>query len=126
MAKETYQHYNEERAASKTNDPSNDRFRAYQINDAGQAAWNDHRQASRNAYVSHPQSRNKNWDHNYSTQDVFLRRAIRTGETQILTLKHNVCVTGNILSYDNWSLLVYSEGKERLIFKSAISDIVSE
>ena len=111
--------------SDETRNDRNDRDGSYHFGDSSQAAWNDHRRTDNSGYPSQYNNRNKKWNYNYSTQDVFLRRAIRTGEKQILTLKHNVTLTGSIISYDNWSLLIRSEGKERLIFKSAISDIMA-
>ncbi|NCC82558.1 MAG: hypothetical protein EOM03_00290 [Clostridia bacterium] len=59
-----------------------------------------------------------------SLQDQFLLAAIASRLDVDIYLKNESVRRGQIADYDNWSVLLYSEGKQYLLFKSGIMGII--
>ena len=56
-------------------------------------------------------------------QDRFLNQARKERTTLTLFLMNGFQLRGTIISFDQFVVLVYSEGKQNLIYKHAISTI---
>ena len=59
-----------------------------------------------------------------SLQDRFLTATIDSEAEVDIYLKNESVRRGQLIAYDNWSVLLYSEGKQYLLFKSAIMSII--
>ena len=57
-------------------------------------------------------------------QDTFLNQARRTGVCVTVFLVNGFQIKGTITGFDNFTVVVETEGKQQLIYKHAISTIV--
>lgn len=59
-----------------------------------------------------------------SLQDRFLAGAVRARATLDVYMKNESLRRGRIVDYDNWSILLISDSKQYLLFKSSIMGII--
>ena len=59
-------------------------------------------------------------------QDIFLNRARKQSTPVTLFLMNGFQLRGTIISFDQFAVLVLSEGRQNLIYKHAISTIVPQ
>ena len=57
-------------------------------------------------------------------QDIFLNQARKTGMNITVFLMNGFQLKGIVTGFDNFTVIVDSEGKQQLIYKHAISTIV--
>lgn len=57
-------------------------------------------------------------------QDIFLNQARKTGMTLTVFLMNGFQLKGIVTGFDNYTVIIDSEGKQQLIYKHAISTIV--
>lgn len=71
----------------------------------------------RESYTNHAGDRR-------SLQDQFLSTAVESETECDIYLKNESVRRGRIAAYDNWSVLLYADGKQYLLFKSSIMSII--
>lgn len=59
-------------------------------------------------------------------QDVFLNQARKTNMPLTMFLVNGFQMRGNVIGFDNFTVVLDSEGKQQLIYKHAISTIVPQ
>ncbi len=57
-------------------------------------------------------------------QDTFLNQLRKDNITATIILVNGYQFKGSILSFDNFTILLYVEGKKQMVFKHAVSTIV--
>lgn len=70
--------------------------------------------------------RERNMGLRKSLQDEFLNRLIEEEVQVDLFLRNESVRSGQILAYDNWSVLVLAQDKQYLFFKASIMGIIPE
>ena len=63
---------------------------------------------------------------NINLQDTFLNKARKDKISLIIYLTNGVKLSGLVQGFDNYAIVFESLGKQQLIYKHAISTIVSE
>lgn len=61
---------------------------------------------------------------NINLQDLFLNRARREGVLLTVFLVNGYQIKGLVRGFDNYTLVLDSDGKQQLVYKHAISTIV--
>jgi host factor-I protein len=63
---------------------------------------------------------------NINLQDTFLNKARKEKISLIIYLTNGVKLNGYVQGFDNYAIIFESLGKQQLIYKHAVSTIVSE
>ncbi|MBU5254827.1 RNA chaperone Hfq [Tissierella praeacuta] len=61
---------------------------------------------------------------NISLQDVFLNKSRKDGIGITIFLVNGYQIKGQVKGFDNYTIILESEGKQQLIYKHAISTII--
>ena len=60
---------------------------------------------------------------NINIQDVFLNHVRRTNNPVTIFITNGVQVRGNVKAFDNFTVVLESDGRQQMIYKHAISTV---